>query len=69
MLEAAKALLLRNLKQELSLRDKQADYLLEMAEQLPQQGLHAMTQTMWEMWRHNEVDRIKLKAQIEALSC
>jgi hypothetical protein len=67
MLEAAKAILRHNLKQEHSLREKQAAYLLDMADRLSEQGLSGMVQPVWEMWRHNEVERLKLRAQIEAL--
>jgi hypothetical protein len=38
-----------------------------MADRLSEQGLSGMVQPVWEMWRHNEVERLKLRAQIEAL--
>jgi hypothetical protein len=67
MLEAAKAILRQNLKQELSLREKQAAELVRMANMAQHQGLPGMDQALWDMWRQNEVEQLSLQAKIEAL--
>jgi len=69
MLEAAKAILIQNLKHDLTLREKQAADLVKMADMVQQQELSGMAEALWEMWRQNEVERLKLQVQIEALSC
>jgi hypothetical protein len=69
MLEAAKALLLKSLTQDLRLRESEAVYLSDRDDRLHHQGQPVIAQAVWEMWRHNEVELIKLRAEVEALVC
>jgi len=69
MLEAAKALLLQSLMQDLRLRESEAVYLSDTADRLHHQGQTVMARAVWDMWRHNEVELMKLRAEVEALDC
>ena len=69
MLEAAKTLLVHSLTQELRLRESEAVHLSNTADRLHHQGQPAMAQAVWNMWRHNEVEVMKLRTAVVALDC
>ena len=67
MRKTAKAAHCRELMRELSLRDSEALHLSDAAYRLERQGQATMAWAIRDMWRHNEVERIKLQAQLDAL--
>jgi hypothetical protein len=67
MLEAAKALLLKSLTQELRLWEGGAVDLSATADRLHHQGQPMMARAVWDMWRYNEVELMKLWAAVAAL--
>jgi len=67
MRKTAKAAHCRELMRELSLRDSEALHLSDAADRLERQEQATMARAIRDMWRHNEVERIKLQAQIDAL--
>ena len=69
MLEPAKVLLLQSLTKDLRLRENEAVSLSDTADRLHHQGHSGKAQAVWDMWRHNEVELIKLRAEVVTLVC
>ncbi|MFC1459526.1 hypothetical protein ACETIH_23075 [Microvirga arabica] len=67
MRDDPKAMYRRELRQELNLREGEAVHLADAVGRLERQGQATMAQASRDMWRHNEVERIKLQAQLDAL--
>jgi hypothetical protein len=67
MSEIAKALCYRELKRELDLRESEAQLLAAAAEKLEQEGQTALAESIRNIWRHNEVARLRLQTQLGAL--
>jgi len=63
----ARATYYRELKRELDLRESEAQLLAAAAERLERDGQTAMAAGIRNMWRHNEVGRLRLQAQLGAL--
>ena len=63
-----KAMYGQALRQELDLREGKALHLADAAGRLQRQGQAAMALAIRDMWRHNEVERIKLQAQLDAVN-
>jgi hypothetical protein len=67
MSETARALCYREVKRELDLRESEAQLLAAAAEKLEGDGQTAMAEAIRDMWRHNEVGRLRLQSQLGAL--
>jgi hypothetical protein len=67
MSEATRATYYRGLKLELDLRESEAQLLAAAAEKLEGDGQTAMAEAIRDMWRHNEVGRLRLQSQLGAL--
>ena len=67
MFEAAKATYYRELKRELDLRQREAQLLEAAAVKLERDGQISLAESIRDMWRHNEVGRLRLQAQLGAL--
>jgi hypothetical protein len=67
MSEAVRATYYRGLKRELDLRESEAQLLAAAAEKLEGDGQTAMAESIRDMWRYNEVGRLRLRAQLGAL--
>jgi hypothetical protein len=67
MSEIARATYYRGLKRELDLRESEAQLLAAAAEKLEGDGQTAMAEAIRDMWRHNEVGRLRLQTQLGAL--
>jgi hypothetical protein len=57
----------RQLKQELDLRESEARLLAAAAEKLEQDGQTDIAEGIRDMWRYNEVGRLRLQTQLGAL--
>ena len=67
MTEIARATYYRQLKQELDLREYEAHLLAAAAEKLERDGQTEMAEGIRDMWRCNEVGRLRLQTQLGAL--
>ena len=67
MSEATRATHYRELKRELDLRESEARLLADAAEKLERDGKTALAESIRDMWRYNEVGRLRLQAQMGAL--
>jgi hypothetical protein len=65
--EITKAAYCEQLKRELHLRESEAVHFTNAAARLERQGQIEMALAIRDMWRHNEVERLKLQAQINAV--
>jgi hypothetical protein len=67
MPETIRAMYYRQLKRELDLRGSEARLLAETAEKLERDGRSKLAEGIRDMWRCNEVGRLRLQAQLGAL--
>jgi hypothetical protein len=67
MSEIARATYYRQLKQELDLREHEARLLATAAEKLERDGQTELAEGIRDMWRCNEVGRLRLQTQLGAL--
>jgi hypothetical protein len=67
MSEIARVSYYRELKRELDLRECEARLLADAAEKLEREGQTAIAEGVRDMWRHNEVARLRLQSQLGAL--
>ncbi|WP_162820524.1 hypothetical protein [Microvirga calopogonii] len=67
MSETARASYYRELKRELDLRESEAQLLAAAAEKLEREGQTALAEAVHDIWRHNEVARLRLQSQLGAL--
>ena len=67
MRDLTKATYCEQLKRELHLREREAVHFAEAADRLERQGRTEMARAIRDMWRHNEVERMKLQAQINVV--
>jgi hypothetical protein len=67
MSEIARASYYRELKRELDLRESEAQLLADATQKLEREGQTAIAGGVRDMWRHNEVARLRLQSQLGAL--
>jgi uncharacterized protein (DUF2126 family) len=67
MSEIARATYYRQLKQELDSREHEARLLAAAAEKLERDGQTALAEGIRDMWRYNEVGRLRIQTQLGAL--
>jgi hypothetical protein len=67
MSEIARASYNRELSRELDLRESEARVRANAAEKLERKGQIAMAEAIRDMWRHNEVARLRLQSLLGAL--
>jgi hypothetical protein len=67
MPETTRAMYYRQLKRELDLRESEARLLAAAAEKLERDGRSELAEGIRDMWRCNEVGRLRLQTQLGAL--
>ena len=67
MSETTRAMYYRQLKQELDLRETEDRLLAAAAEKLERNGQTELANGIRDVWRYNEVGRLRLQAELGAL--